>query len=491
MTRIPYSFARENALVVDEGTCLFTKTTTPTALAEVQRVLGAAPRFRKVSETVVSEAQKEIYRDSAVAAAGAAQQASDERQDSDLSALADTAASVDDLLDQNENAPVIRLINALLLEAIRSKASDVHVEVEETNLVVRFRIDGMLREALNTTRSLAPQLISRIKVMGRLDIAEKRLPQDGRVSLRVGEYHLDARISTIPTQHGERVVMRLLDRDSARTGVSALGMIGDMQQKFEGLLQRQDGMILVTGPTGSGKTTTLYAGLERLNERQRNIMTIEDPIEYSLPGVSQMQVNVATNLTFARGLRALLRQDPNVIMVGEIRDQETARIAVESAMTGHLVLSTLHTNNAIGSVARLIDLGVERFLLAPVLRGLMAQRLVRRVCKNCAVARGMTHAEAAMLGGVMAEGETVHHGAGCDRCEGSGFQGRIALYDLIEVSGELERLIAEGASEAQLLAALKGQGTGLLADGVEKIRQGLTTPGEVALVVMHDAGRMA
>ena len=364
----------------------------------------------------------------------------------------------------------------------------MHVEVEEKALVVRFRIDGTLREALRTTRTLAPQLVSRIKVMGRLDIAEKRLPQDGRVSLRVGEYHLDARISTIPAQHGERVVMRLLDRDQTRSGVETLGMSDGMRSVFERLLHRPDGLILVTGPTGSGKTTTLYAGLDALNDRQRNIMTIEDPIEYALPGIAQMQVNTATDLTFARGLRALLRQDPNVIMVGEIRDGETARVAVESAMTGHLVLSTLHTNSAVGSVARLVDLGVERFLLAPMLRGLIAQRLVRMTCQHCAQPRDITAAEAAMLGHRASAGETMLEGIGCPACDGSGFRGRVALYDLIEVTPEIETLISSGAPEAELLKAANASSSGLVGDGAAKVRQGLTSPSEVARVIIEHAG---
>jgi general secretion pathway protein E len=486
MTRLPYIFAQTHGLAVEGETCLLSDATPITAFAESQRVSGDYLKARMVSATVLAETHEMLYADSSSAAAGAAELASE--QGSDLNALADSAASVDDLLDQREDAPVVRLINALLLEAIQSDASDVHVEVEEAALVVRFRIDGSLREALKTTRTLAPQLVSRIKVMGRLDIAEKRLPQDGRVSLRVGEYHLDARISTIPAQHGERVVMRLLDRDQTRSGVAMLGMTDVMRRRFERLLHRPDGLILVTGPTGSGKTTTLYAGLDVLNDTQRNIMTIEDPIEYALPGISQMQVNTATDLTFARGLRALLRQDPNVIMVGEIRDGETARVAVESAMTGHLVLSTLHTNSAVGAVARLIDLGVERFLLAPMLRGLIAQRLVRMTCPDCARPREISEAEAAMLGHCLAAGDTMLEGIGCETCNGSGFRGRIALYDLVEVTPEFEALISAGASEAKLLTALGVQARGLVGDGAEKVRKGLTSPSEVGRVIFDQTG---
>lgn len=482
MTQLPYAFARANNLVLADGHCHFVSQTPLAALAEAQRVCGRSLSFQAVSGAFLAEAMEDTYRDSARAAAGAAEEASD-YVGTDLAALADTAAAVDDLLDQREDAPVVRLINAILIEAIRARASDVHIEVEEARLVVRFRVDGVLREALTSNRALAPQLVSRIKVMGRLDIAEKRLPQDGRVSLRVAEFHLDARISTIPTQHGERVVMRLLDRGQTRTGVAGLGMAPDMQDGFERLLDRPDGLILVTGPTGSGKTTTLYAGLDALNDQHRNIMTIEDPIEYALPGIAQMQVNTATDLTFARGLRALLRQDPNVIMVGEIRDGETARVAVESAMTGHLVMSTLHTNSAIGSVARLIDLGVERFLLGPMLRGLIAQRLVRQICPGCAAVHTVTEAEETLLSHAICKGETALVGLGCADCNHSGFHGRVALYDLIEVTPELERAITNGASEAELTVVLGRKRPGLIDDGVRKIRDGLTTPQEVARVV--------
>ena len=486
MTKVPYSFARDNDVAVAETGCHFTSQTPLLALAEAQRVAGRSLEFRSASSAQLASIIEETYRDSASAAAGAAEQAT-EPASMDLVSLADSAASVDDLLDQREDAPVVRLINAILLEAIRARASDVHIEVEEAQLVVRFRVDGILREALTSSRTLAPQLVSRVKVMGRLDIAEKRLPQDGRVSLRVAEFHLDARISTIPTQHGERVVMRLLDRGQTRTGIAGLGMNARMQARFEAMLDRPDGLILVTGPTGSGKTTTLYAGLDALNDQERNIMTIEDPIEYALPGIAQMQVNPATQLTFARGLRALLRQDPNVIMVGEIRDGETARVAVESAMTGHLVLSTLHTNSAIGSVGRLIDLGVERFLLAPMLRGLIAQRLVRQNCISCAAPHTVTATEARLLSDVLTPGETILAGAGCEACNHTGFFGRVALYDLIAVTPELEQAITEGASEAELVRLFDCAHPGLLSDGVDKIRDGLTTPHEVARVVFETA----
>jgi general secretion pathway protein E len=329
--------------------------------------------------------------------------------------------------------------------------------------------------------------VSRIKVMGRLDIAEKRLPQDGRVSLRVGGYDLDVRVSTIPSQFGERVVLRLLDRGQTRLGIDHLGLSPRDYEAFRRILARPDGLVLVTGPTGSGKTTSLYAALDLLNDRQRNIMTVEDPIEYTMDGVGQMQVNARTGLSFAKGLRAVLRQDPDVIMVGEIRDRETAQIAVESAMTGHLVLSTLHTNTAIGAVARLVEMGVERFLLAPMLRGLVAQRLVRRICPDCAAPHVVTAPEAAALGGLVQAGETVRRGRGCSTCHQTGYRGRLPLYEIIELDAGVERLVHEGASEAQVVAAVRQRSPGILSDGVEKLRLGLTTVEEVARAVHDDA----
>lgn len=301
----------------------------------------------------------------------------------------------------------------------------------------------------------------------------------------MGEYHLDVRISTLPAQHGERVVMRLLDRGQTRVGVTELGMGHTAKASFEHILARPHGLILVTGPTGSGKTTTLYAALNALNDRQRNVMTIEDPIEYALPGVAQMQVNPATNLTFARGLRAILRQDPDVIMVGEIRDAETAHIAVESAMTGHLVLSTLHTNTAIGAVARLVDLGVERFLLAPMVQGLLAQRLVRRICTDCRRSEPLTAAQAAALGGDAEPGETMAAGAGCDTCAGTGYRGRVALYEVIRASAEMERAIGDGVPESELKAIARRRAPGLVQDGLTKMRAGLTTAQEVLRVAVE------
>lgn len=480
---LPYGFARRHGVLVQpaEGgaRCLFRTGATPEALLEVQRRFGGGLAFEPVAEEAFESAVAAAYRDSA----GGTMDLADT---DDLATLADSAAAVDDLLDSRDDSPVIRLINALLLQAVRDGASDIHVETQEKRLIVRFRVDGVLRDIVEPKRALAPLLVSRIKVMARLDIAEKRVPQDGRVTLRVGGYDIDVRVSTIPTQHGERVVMRLLDRGSTGLDTAALGMSDRDSELFLRLLDKPHGVLLVTGPTGSGKTTTLYTALTHLNDRKRNIMTVEDPIEYELAGVAQTQVNAKTGMTFARGLRAILRQDPDVIMVGEIRDQETAEVAVRSSMTGHFVLSTLHTNSAIGSITRLIDMGVERYLLAPMVVGLIAQRLVRRLCEHCRWQDRATEADSALLGGAIKPGKKLWRARGCDECHGEGYKGRMALYEVVAADDDLRRMIHDGASEAQLTAAARKAGPSLLDDGVAKLRAGLTTAEEVARVVQDE-----
>ena len=477
--RLPYMFARANGVLLQSAdarpVCVYRADAPPLALAEVRRVAARDLDYLRVETAIFEQRLAETYRDNAADASKAA------GSSDDLASLADSAAIVDDLLDQSDDAPVIRLINAFLLEAIKEKASDIHIETLERRLSVRFRVDGLLREIVQPRRALAPMLVSRIKVMARLDIAEKRLPQDGRVSLRVGGHEVDVRVSTIPSQYGERVVMRLLDRGSTRLGLGNLGMSVDDAARFERLLARPDGMLLVTGPTGSGKTTTLYAALDHLNDATRNIMTVEDPIEYSLDGVGQMQVSPRTELTFARGLRAILRQDPDIIMVGEIRDRETAQVAVESAMTGHFVLSTLHTNSATGAIARLIDMGVEHFLLAPMLRGVVAQRLVRRLCPNCRSVGQADAAQAALLPG-LAVGAPVWHSTGCPACHGSGYRGRAGAYEVIAITPAIEALIQTRATEADLTTEARRSSTSLLQDGLRLIAGGVTTVEEIARV---------
>jgi general secretion pathway protein E len=482
MTSLPYGFARQHGIILETRdsaiTCAVREGVSVTAMAEVARLMGVPLTYQPLAPDAFEARLAAAYRDNAADASDAA------GADGDLASLADSTAIVDDLLDQSEDAPVVRLINALLSEAIKENASDIHIETQERRLIVRFRIDGLLRPVVEPKRALAPLLVSRIKVMAKLDIAEKRLPQDGRVSLRVGGREVDVRVSTIPSQYGERVVMRLLDRDATRLGLDRLGMSPRDAAVFARLLARPDGMLLVTGPTGSGKTTTLYGALDHLNDRTRNIMTVEDPIEYSVDGIGQMQVNPRTDLTFARGLRAILRQDPDVIMVGEIRDRETAQVAVESAMTGHFVLSTLHTNTAMGAVARLIDMGVERFLLAPMLVGVVAQRLVRRLCVNCRRSDVATAADAALIDGLVV-GETVHRAVGCALCHAQGYRGRSGIYEVVAMTRAMETMIGTCASEAELTDAARADGPGLIADGLRQIRAGVTTIEDIVRVVQE------
>ena len=398
------------------------------------------------------------------------------------------AGAVDDiehLRDLASEAPVIRLVNLLIQRAVELRASDIHVEPFENRLKVRYRVDGVLVDGESPPVNLTAAVISRIKIMARLNIAERRLPQDGRIMLRVQGKELDLRVSTVPTAHGESVVMRLLDRETVVFDFHRLGFTDAFLPQFRKVLEQPHGILLVTGPTGSGKTTTLYAALDRLNDRTRNIMTVEDPIEYSLDGIGQVQVNPQAELGFARGLRAILRQDPDVIMVGEIRDRDTAQIAAEAAMTGHLVLSTLHTTTAIGAVSRLIDLGVERFLLAPMLVGLVAQRLVRRLCPHCRRPDAAGPAEAALLEG-LAVGERVFRATGCPACQGQGYAGRLGLYEVIAVSRDLEALIHGGAAEAELTRAARRHSPGLLADGLRNIRDANTTVQDVARVFQEE-----
>lgn len=481
---LAYGFARRHGAMILRGegrpVCLHRRSASLQTLLEVRRVAGADIVFEAVDDARFDAVLREQTGDEAAPAADYA------AADEDLAALAEDAAAVDDLLDSRDDAPVVRLINALLLQAIRDGASDVHIEAEEKRLVVRFRVDGVLKEVLEPARALAPLLVSRIKVMARLDIAEKRVPHDGRVTLRIGGLDVDVRVSTIPSQYGERVVLRLLDRGSTSLDLAQLGMSQRDLDTFERMITKPHGVILVTGPTGSGKTTTLYSALTRLNDRRRNIMTVEDPIEYALDGIGQMQVNAKIDLTFARGLRAILRQDPDVIMVGEIRDHETAEVAVRASMTGHLMLSTLHTNTAVGSVTRLIDMGVERYLLAPMLAGLIAQRLVRRLCPHCRKEDIATAADSEMTGGAIAIGARVFRPVGCPECRGEGYKGRLGVYEVIEVDPKMQGAIHDAASEADLLKLARKRGPSLLDDGAAKAMAGETSVQEVARVVRED-----
>ena len=390
------------------------------------------------------------------------------------------------MLFRSDDAPIIRLINALLQEAIREDASDIHVETFERRLVVRMRVDGVLRKVLTPKRELAPLLVSRIKVMARMDIAEKRIPQDGRISLRIGGRDVDVRVSTMPASNGERVVLRLLDKQAGRLQVSHLGMGETCDAHMRDLIHKPHGIILVTGPTGSGKTTTLYASLTELNDSSRNILTVEDPIEYQLEGIGQTQVNTKVDMTFARGLRAILRQDPDVVMVGEIRDLETAEIAVQASLTGHLVLSTLHTNTAVGAVTRLQDMGIEPFLLSSSLLGSLAQRLVRVLCDDCKTPYQASASELEMLGLPANESCTLYHPNGCEVCNNQGYRGRTGIYELVLVDDTLRQLIHDRAGELELNRHARTLTSGIREDGWRKVLDGHTSVEEVLRVTRED-----
>ncbi len=392
----------------------------------------------------------------------------------------------EDLLDAEGRAPVIKLVNLILFEAVKGHASDVHVQPYERTLVVRLRTDGVLHDAFEVPKGLQDEVVSRFKVMGKMNIAERRLPQDGRASVQVGDQVVDLRLSSLPTRFGERVVIRLLEKTKRLLNLLELGMDGDTLARFRTMVAAEHGMVLVTGPTGSGKTTTLYGALSELDATARNILTLEDPIEYGLDGISQTQVSDKKGMTFASGLRTVLRQDPDVIMVGEIRDRETADMAVQSALTGHLVLSTLHTNDAATAVTRLLDLGIEPFLVASSVNGVLAQRLVRRICPHCARPAAPTDAELTRLG--IPPGTDISRlraGVGCDQCRGTGYRGRLGLFELLTVDEAVRHDIAAVAPASRIAAtAVAGGMRSLHADGVARALAGLTTLEEVARVTM-------
>jgi len=404
---------------------------------------------------------------------------------------ADAAVAIDADIDEDDierlkdlvsDAPVIRAVNRLIARAFDERASDIHIEPTEDSLAVRFRIDGMLREIPPLPAALRTPLVSRVKIMADLNIAERRLPQDGRMRIAVRGYEIDLRVATAPSLHGESLVMRILDRSRLTLDFAVLGFDDSLAQRFRSAIHRPHGIVLVTGPTGSGKTTTLYAALAELNAVERKLLTVEDPIEYRLPGVIQAQVNPAIGLSFGTALRSFLRQDPDIIMVGEIRDGETAQIAVQAALTGHMILSTLHTNTAAGAVSRLIDMGVETFLLSSVLAGVLAQRLVRRLCAECrtpfAPDQALMTAIPALAGKELPD--RLYRAVGCDRCRGSGYGGRIALFDFLAVDETVARLILAGADPRDIAAA--GSEGGMVADGLAKAAAGLTTLEEILRV---------
>ena len=467
---LPYAFARDFSIIASRDSSNIeakielsvSKETNPTAITEAGRRFG----FVKLKVLPHAELLLEIAKAYAGSGGDAIDVVGEVESDLDLAKLMQDMPAIEDLLESADDAPVIRMINALLTQALREGASDIHIEPFEQISVVRFRIDGALRDVIRPKKAIHASLISRIKIMAQLDIAEKRLPQDGRITLRIGGKPVDVRVSTLPTGHGERAVLRLLDKEAGKLDLSHLGMSDEVLQQFDKLISQPHGIVLVTGPTGSGKTTTLYAALSRVNAGTTNILTVEDPIEYELAGVGQTQVNAKIDMTFAKALRAILRQDPDVIMIGEIRDLETAQIAVQASLTGHLVLATLHTNDSAAAVTRLLDMGIEPFLLSSSLLGVVAQRLVRKLCASC------KHFD----------GERWH-AVGCQHCGQTGYQGRVGVYELLHTTEAIRSQIHHQAAEAEIRIAAQNDGMKTMReDGERWLMAGVTTQEEIMRV---------
>lgn len=488
--RLTFAFAKRHGLLLGRTTENGVEVTcrehvTQQALSEVRRHTGRPLQLHTVTPAEFDALLQSGYEGNA---AESMQIVEGLDEDIDLNSAAQALGEPQDLLESADDAPIIRLINALLTEAVKENASDIHIEPFESRLTVRFRVDGVLHEVLHPPRQLAPVLISRVKVMARLDIAEKRLPQDGRISVRIAGRPVDVRVSTIPSGNGERVVMRLLDKQAGRLDLQQLGMPEKTLAGIDTLIHKPHGILLVTGPTGSGKTTTLYASLTRINDKSRNIMTVEDPIEYYLDGIGQTQVNSKVGMSFARGLRAILRQDPDVVMIGEIRDLETAEIAVQSSLTGHFVLSTLHTNTAVGAIARLRDMGVEPFLLASSLIGIMAQRLVRTLCRECRQPYTATAHECKILDVDPANPPQIYHpGEACGACNNSGFRGRTGIYELVVVDDKMRTMIHDQSAEHELEKEARHHTSSIRADGIRNVLEGVTTLEEVLRVTREES----
>jgi general secretion pathway protein E len=464
---LPYAFAKTSRLLLeDDGhthTLSWCHDSDRSALSEVTRKFGGINFQMQHSslDDLLQRINQAYSGGHANSSSTAAAVVSEVESEADLSRMMQELPAVEDLLEASDDAPIIRMLNALLTQAARDGASDIHIEPYERHSSVRFRVDGTLREVVQPNRALHAALISRLKIMAELDIAEKRLPQDGRISLRLGTRAVDVRVSTLPSAHGERAVLRLLDKSEARLTLEAVGMQGRVLAQVDHLIAQPHGILLVTGPTGSGKTTSLYAALQRLDATRNNIMTVEDPIEYELPGVGQTQVNAKIDLSFAKALRAILRQDPDVIMIGEIRDFETAQIAIQASLTGHLVLATLHTNDAASAVTRLIDMGVEPFLLSSSLLGVLAQRLVRKRCNAC-------------------------QGAGCEACGHTGYTGRTGIFEMLVASDEIRAQIHNRAAEAELRTMALQQGMLLMRDDGQRLVDAGITSAEELLRVTRD-----
>ena len=442
----PYDFVRENEVIASFDNSSGYAVISPNKLTsdlyhEIQRYLKSNFTFTLCN----SDDFNELLTNSFSIDSGSSNISEELSDEFDLQTFAGSIATTEDLLSGSNDTPIIKLINGIISQAIKSRASDIHFEPYEKKLVVRFRVDGILKEILSQDSKISSVLISRIKIISGLDISERRLPQDGRVSLSLGDKSIDVRVSTLPSSYGERVVLRLLDKQSAQINIEDLGLPSKILSNYKSSLKNPEGIILFTGPTGSGKTTTLYAGLRFLSDSSQNILTVEDPIEYTLNGIGQTQVNTKTGYTFAKGLRAILRQDPDVVMVGEMRDVETAQIGIQASLTGHLVLSTVHTNSAIAAITRLRDMGIESFLLASSLRTIISQRLVRRLCKKCKYEE-VASSQAVNLFN-LDQGIGIWNSKGCNECSNTGYQGRIAIAECIQLDKKLKEMIHNRESE--------------------------------------------
>ena len=493
IARMPINFAKQNRVlplkIESDQVALVVADPLDTASLDHARMLLGRDVLPKVAlASKIVDAINQVYDRNL----NEAEQVVDEMEAQDLDSAEASLEEAQDLLDTGDEAPIIRLVNSLLFRAAKERASDIHIEPMERELSVRFRIDGVLAEIIKPPKRYQSSILSRVKIMAQLNIAEKRLPQDGRIRIKLAGRDIDIRVSCIPVTHGERIVMRLLDKNAVLLDLAEIGMNPDILENVDKLIHRPHGIVLVTGPTGSGKTTTLYGALSRINTPDLNILTVEDPVEYQLKGIGQMAIQPKIGLTFAAGMRSFLRQDPDIIMVGEIRDKETAQIAIEASLTGHLVFSTVHTNDSAGAVTRLVEMGIEPFLVASSLTGVLAQRLVRRVCKECRVRYTPTDEELAKLGMTRERfkalgGGDVFRAEGCNTCGKNGYRGRTGLYELLLVDDDIRQLVLKNVDSGTIKKKAMEKGMlSLLDDGALKIAGGETTIAEVLSVTQED-----
>ena len=489
---IPINFAKQQLVIPlgENGEEVLVAVADPLntfALDDVRVLLGRPIRPMLAEAQLILDGINRIYDRTA----GEAESLVDDLEGADLDSVAHELEEPEDLLDASDEAPIIRLVNSLLFQAVKERCSDVHIEPMERDIAVRFRRDGVLHQILRTQKRFQASIISRVKIMGGLNIAEKRLPQDGRIRIKIAGKDIDIRLSTVPTVHGERVVMRLLDRSAVLHDLDEIGMSEYNLSKMNQLIHRPHGILLVTGPTGSGKTTTLYASLNKINSPKINILTVEDPVEYQLPGIGQIHVNEKIDLSFSNVLRSFLRQDPDVIMVGEIRDLSTAEIAIQASLTGHLVFSTVHTNDSSGAVTRLVDMGVEPFLVASSLVAILAQRLVRTLCPTCREAVPVSQKEwdqLAVKPGLLELPDQIHRAVGCDKCFNTGYLGRTGIYELLVVDDDLRGLVLKNVDSGQIKKMARDHGMlTLREDGADKIARCVTSMEEVLRVTQEDA----